>query len=229
MSSTLRSLKLIELCAPSIDYDAQIKAACSAFDPQMYEIIDETGQVCFIPNIMGITDPTLVDILAWQFHVDFYDRTKSLDFRKRLVQLSIQWHITKGTYQLVQDVLDTYWPGGATLLEWFDYYDPLPPGIPAGYWAPPQPPPPAPPQSPPIVPAPPGTSWHDRYRFRIYIDQQIINPSDEAAVLELIDHYKPISRWCEGLFRAYTSDCNIGWAGAMLRFIIRTSEAPNYP
>jgi hypothetical protein len=228
MSSTLRSLKLIDLCTPSINYDARIKSACSAFDNQMYQIIDATGQVCFIPNIMGLTDSNLVDILAWQFHVDFYDAADPLEFRKRLVQLSIQWHITKGTYQLVQDVLDAYWPGAATLLEWYDYYETPRPPKPATD-PPPVPPPPASPQSPPIVSAPPGTTWHDRYRFRVYIDEQVINPADEAAVLELIDHYKPISRWCEGIFRAYASDCFIGWAGGMLRFVIHSSEAPTYP
>jgi P2-related tail formation protein len=154
---------------------------------------------------MGINDPTLVDILAWQFHVDFYDATRDLEFRKRLVQMSIQWHITKGTRALVEEVLNTYWPGGATLSEWFEYYQPLPPNYPTE----------------------PG--WHDRYRFRVYIDEQIIDPEDEAAVLALIDRYKPISRWCEGIFRPTASDLNIGWCGACLRFIIRESAAPDYP
>jgi Phage tail protein (Tail_P2_I) len=226
MSTQLRDLKLIDLEAPSLNYDARVKSACSAFDNQMYEVIDATGVVRFIPNIMGLTDSNLVDILAWQFHVDFYDSSKSLEFRKRLVQMSIQWHITKGTYQLVKDVLDTYWPGGASLLEWFDYYDPLPPGKPPD--PAPVPPPPAPPQSPVIVPAPPGT-WHDRYRFRIYVDEQIIDPADEEAVLRLVEQYKPISRWPDqqGVFRANVADCSIGWTGAMLRFVIHESAAPD--
>ena len=223
MSTAIRDLKLIDLCSPSIDYDAQVKAACSAFDNQMYEIIDATGVVRFIPNIMGLTDSNLVDILAWQFHVEFYDNSKDLEFRKRLVQLSIQWHITKGTYQLVQDVLDTYWPGGASLLEWFAYYDPLPPGKP-----PDVPPPPGTAPESPVITPPGGPSWHDRYRFRIYVDEQIIDPGDEAAVLKLVDHYKPISRWCEGIYRATTAECAIGWTGALLRFVIRFSDAPDY-
>jgi P2-related tail formation protein len=263
----------------------------------MYEVIDDTGQVVMIPNIMSLTDETLVDILAWQFHVDFYDNTEDIEFRKRLVQMSIEWHITKGTVKLVQDVLDTYWPGGATLKEWFQYMSPLPPNYPidnpdslaysfapaavnlttniitiaghslnnddqirfatgtsatlpspllTGLWyrvvnkttdtfqvalsingAPID-----------FLTVGTGTNqiwrhgsgtWHDRYRFRIMIDQLVIQPSDEAAVLELIDHYKPVSRWLEGIFRAHASECDIGWTGMMLRFIYRTSEAPDYP
>jgi P2-related tail formation protein len=227
MSTTLRTAKLIELCTPSINYDAQVQAASEAFDQQMYEIIDETGQVIMIPSIMGINDPTLIDILAWQFHVDFYDEaaSKPLEFRKNLVQMSIQWHMTKGTPALVQWVLDTYWPGGASIAEWYTYYNPLPP--PLSPTVPPAIPYPAL-QSPPIVP-PVGPSWHDRYRFRVYIDNRIIDPNDEQQVLKLIEHYKPISRWCEGIFRpSVVSDCNIIWAGAALRFMVLISDSPDY-
>jgi phage tail P2-like protein len=203
MSSTLRKSKLVDLCTPSISYDRQVQSGCAAFDNQMYEIIDATGVVVMIPNIMGLTDSNLVNILAWQFHVDFYDASKPLEFRKNLVQQAISWHKRKGTVALVQEVLDTYWPGGATLLEWYAYYNPLPPNYPTA----------------------PG--WHDRYRFRVYVDEQIIQPADEAAVLTLIEHYKPISRWCEGIFRAETSECDIGWYGMLLRFIYRESEPPD--
>lgn len=219
MSSLIRQSKLIENCTSSISYDEQVQSASTAIDEQCYEIIDETPQVIIIPNIMQITDPVLVDILAWQFHVDFYDPTRDLEFRKNLVQKSVSWHRRKGTYDLVREVLDTYWPGGAMLLEWFDYFDPLPPTL--NPTTPPAVPYPTI-ESPPLPPL--VSSWHDRYRFRIYIDENIIDPADEAAVLELVDRYKPISRWCEGVFRAEVSDLNIGWAGAMLRFIYRESS-----
>jgi P2-related tail formation protein len=226
MSTTLRTSKLIDLCTPSISYDRQVQSACESFDHQMWEIADDMNGVnapivgdqpeptppqgiVMIPNIMGITDEKLVDILAWQFHVDFYDATRDLEFRKRLVQMSIIWHKTKGTVALVQYVLDTYWPGGATLSEWFEYMSPLPP--------------PAPNPVPGGVPAP----WHDRYRFRVYIDENIIDPQDEQEVLKLIDHYKPISRWCEGIFRSYNAECQIGWCGMLLRFVIRESDKPD--
>jgi hypothetical protein len=204
MSTALRTSKLLDLCTPSISYDSQVQAACEAFDYQMFEIIDETGQVCFIPNIMGLTDPKLVDILAWQFNVDGYDPTRPLEFRKNLVQQSIIWHKRKGTRALVEEVMHTYWPGGATLEEWFQYRDPFPP-------------------------AQPDPNWHDRYRFRIMVDQAVIPPDQENAALALIDRYKPVSRWCEKIVYSRVSTCNIGWAGMTLRFIYRESEAPDYP
>ena len=213
MSSSLRTAKLVDSCTVSIGYDTQVKAASTAFDKQMYEIVDETPEVCFIPRIMELLDPVLVDILAWQFHVDFYEPSRDLEFRKQLVQDSIVWHKTKGTVALVQWVLDTYWPGGATIEEWFEYMDPLPPPAP----------------DPVLGWVFAAGDWHDRYRFRISIDQLVIKPEDELDVLRLIERYKPVSRWCEGIFRPKVSQCDIGWAGMALRFISRTSEAPNYP
>jgi hypothetical protein len=71
-------------------------------------------------------------------------------------------------------------------------------------------------------------SWHDRYRFRVIIDEAIIKPEDEAQVLALINAYKPVSRWLEGLFRTQSSECDIGWYGACLQFLYIESEPPDY-
>lgn len=180
MSRLLRATPLIESCSPSISYDRQVQSASAAFDQEMFSIIDDTGQIVMIPNIMGLTDSNLIDILAWQFHVDVYDSTKPIEFRKSLVQMSIAWHRTKGTLALLQQVLDTYWPGGATIQEWYQYYSPLPPNYPT-------------------------TGWNSRYLFRIFVNQAVIAPEDEAAVLDLINRYKPISRWCEAVVHSKSS------------------------
>lgn len=307
MATELRYSKLLDLCTNSIGYDYQVQSGCEAFDRQMYEIIDETGQVIFIPNIMGLTDSKLVDILAWQFNVDGYDTTRDLEFRKTLVQKSIEWHKRKGTVDLVNEVINTYWPGGGTLEEWYEYKTPYPPNYPIddiGAHVGPTPSfPPAnvnistdtitvnahglvlndqiriEPYFSPTLPTTPmpqpllrgiyyfvtapttntfklspglngsainlltqgigqgfeiykkGTgSWHDRYRFRIMVDQAAIPAGDELKVLELIMRYKPVSRWLEGIFYQTVSVCDIGWCGGSLQFVYLTSEKPtNYP
>src|SRR5215471_590292 len=287
MSSILRSAKLIEICPPSISYDAQVQSASQAFDAQMWEIIDDTGQVVMIPNIMGLTDSTLVDVLAWQFHVDFYDATKDLEFRKRLVQMSIIWHKTKGTVQLVEDVINTYFPGIAYLQEWYQYRSPLPPnyGDPAlaGTFTAAQvnsgsdtitfsgmvngnevafanpsgslPTPIEPmriyyvvgatgttfqvaliPNGDPLNIQNPGSgtnsvfkrtnAWHDRYRFRIMMNQQVVDPDVEAQMLTLIDRYKPVSRWPEAVVRPEYSLLDIYVTAVAQIRITRVSRPP---
>lgn len=204
MSTLIRSSRLIENCTPSISYDRQVQAASDAFDNQCYEIIDDTGQVIMIPNIMGLTDPNLVDILAWQFHVDFYDKTRPLDFRKRLVQMSIIWHKTKGTVALVEEVINTYWSGSAYLQEWFDYKNPFPPNY-------------------------PDPAWHDRYRFRVVINDAVVDPTVEQQVMTLIDRYKPISRWPEPNLRPRMSSTTIYATAYAMIFITRQSKAALIP
>jgi phage tail P2-like protein len=202
MSSYLRSTHLIDNCTPSISYDRQVQAASEAFDHQMFEIIDDTGQIIMIPNIMNLTDSKLVDILAWQFSVDFYDATKDLEFRKRLVQQSIAWHKTKGTMALVQEVLNTYWPAKAWIEEWYEYMSPLPPNYPA-------------------------TDWHRRYLFRIVVNQEVIDPVDETMVLKLIERYKPVSRWPDYVLRPESSGTVIyAMAVAQMWITCRSEAAP---
>jgi phage tail P2-like protein len=267
MSTLLRGSRLIENCTPSISYDRQVQAASQAFDQQMWEIIDDTGQVVMIPNIMNLTDPNLVDILAWQFSVDSYDSKKDLEFRKHLVQQSILWHKTKGTLALVQEVLDTHWPGVSWVEEWYHYMSPLPPNysdpVLAGTFtaadvsaaadtimfagmvngqevtftntggALPAPVQPAPRiyyvinatattfqiADEPTLKAvlnitDPGSgtnnlsvrtnAWHSRYLFRIVINQDVISPTEETLVLDMVTRYKPVSRWLDYVLRPYT-------------------------
>lgn len=277
MARTLRTTKLIENCTPSISYDSQVQSASHSFDRQMWEIIDETGQVCFIPNIMGLTNERLVDILAWQFNVDAYDATRDLEFRKNLVQMSIIWHKTKGTVALVEEVIRTYYAEGAWLHEWFEYMSPLPPNYPdsdpdtqvvtfnaadvnvaqstfnlVGH----------PFYENQYVRFTPGTggtlpaplvqgqwyyivnrttnsfqvanyadgqfivltsdggaidnavwtaprTWHGRYRFQVMVNLAIPETED-AAVLKLIERYKPVSRWLDypyEIVRPYAGYC----------------------
>jgi len=204
MSTTLRGSHLIDDCTPSISYDPQVQAASSAFDRQMYEIYDDTGQVLFIPNIMGLTDSKLVDILAWQFHVDFYDATAPLEFRKQLVQNAIIWHKTKGTVALVNSVLDMFYPppGSVYITEWFTYRIPFPPQY-------------------------PNPGWHDRYRFRIIKNGNVVPDTEIPRITALIAAYKPISRWPEGeTLASIPSLAQVFVCGYMLETVNMKSDPP---
>jgi P2-related tail formation protein len=287
MSTFLRSSRLIENCTPSISYDAQVQSASESFDHQMWEIIDDTGVVIMIPNIMGLTDENLVDILAWQFHVDFYDPTRDLEFKKQLVQLSIIWHKTKGTVRLVEDVINTYFPGSnAHLQEWFQYYNPLPPNygdpVLAGTFTAAQINPgsntftysgavndtevaftnvagtlPTPIEAGVIyyivnatattfqISIEPGgtpldiknqgsgtnsiytrnNTWHNRYRFRILVNEDVIaTPEQEAQMLELIERFKPVSRWLEAIVHPKHSFAFVYVTGFAQIFVTRRSN-----
>jgi len=44
-----------------------------------------------------------------------------------------------------------------------------------------------------------GGNWHDRYRFRVIVDNNVIPQSEVPAIIDLIKYFKPISRWPEGI------------------------------
>jgi phage tail P2-like protein len=181
----LKDVSFADLLAPSIADDPTIRAMVAPLDQEFREVTEVIDSIILLPELDKITDPTLVDLLAWQMHVDFYDPRLSLEQRKRLIHESIPWHVRKGTVGMLQEVLDTFFePGAATIQEWFQYKIPLPPNY-------------------------PEDGWHDRYRFRIVADQDVIDSEAQAQAEALILAYKPVSRWPEATIRARRSDCQI--------------------
>lgn len=91
------------------------KSAASAYNILMYQTINTLEDTEF--------GNSLLDELAWQFHVDYYDATANFNVKRNLVKRSIQVHRKKGTPQAVIDLLDTAFPSGTTtvLTEWWEY------------------------------------------------------------------------------------------------------------
>ncbi|MGL4903564.1 MAG: phage tail protein I [Cetobacterium sp.] len=62
----------------------------------------------------------LVDLLAEELHVDFYDIKSSLTEKRKLVKSSILTHMIKGTPYSINTILNIFFKG-ARLKEWFEY------------------------------------------------------------------------------------------------------------
>lgn len=120
MSIDRKDALLIDNTPPSIAYDAQTQAICAAWDRQAREVIDAIDECIILPNLDRIVNPRLIDLLAWQLHVDFYDATLPIQTRRELVRKSLEWHTFKGTKWVVEDMLKTIFDTGK-LLEWFEY------------------------------------------------------------------------------------------------------------
>jgi phage tail P2-like protein len=65
-------------------------------------------------------DAVLIDLLAWQFHVDFYDPKMQVEVKRDLVLKSLDWHFRKGTPSVVEDIVSTVF-SKAIVQEWFEY------------------------------------------------------------------------------------------------------------
>jgi len=111
---------ILDLIPPNLKIDPDIIAASKAVDNEFLVIVNEVKECILLPKIDDINNSDLIDLLAWQMHVDFYDNTLPIDVRRNLVKNSIKWHRIKGTPQAVIDVATSVF-GRTKLTEWFEY------------------------------------------------------------------------------------------------------------
>lgn len=95
---------LLELMPGNLLEDKAIRNATEALDKSLKDIDDECVNVLIISRIDELDDEVL-DLLAWQWHVDSYDTSYSLEIKRNLIRQSIDWHRHKGTPYAVKSVL----------------------------------------------------------------------------------------------------------------------------
>lgn len=96
-----------------------LQQVAQLIDAKMHELNVLSELVFIYPRIDELSS-ALVDALAIQFHVDFYDTGLPLDKRRALVKNSVRWHMRKGTAGVVQELVQTVFDSGV-VKEWFEY------------------------------------------------------------------------------------------------------------
>jgi phage tail P2-like protein len=118
----LNNVSILNLMPPNLASDPKIKMAAEAFDDVLRDIIKKIPNISVIPNLVlnKTVDTVLIDLLAWQFHVDFYDPNMPVSVKRDLVLKSLDWHFRKGTPSVVEDIVSTVF-AKAVVQEWFEY------------------------------------------------------------------------------------------------------------
>jgi phage tail P2-like protein len=119
MADTMQSIKLIDLVPPNLQSDPQVQAAAAALDSELRSATEAINEALLLPRLDELPE-AVVDLLAWQWHVDFYDPALSLTKKRNLVRQAIAWHKRKGTPSAVQDMVSSVFSGGK-VYEWFEY------------------------------------------------------------------------------------------------------------
>lgn len=146
MNRRLGKTPFAELLPSSIAADPAIKAAAEALDgvigrltaaipdllifarlendsgfvnpvpmlPPMERLVELEGALRELP-------PKLLDLLAWQLHVESYDTSVSLDAKRAMLQNSLLLHRRHGTPWSVRHALETLLEVPATIPQWFEY------------------------------------------------------------------------------------------------------------
>lgn len=80
---------------------------------------EEIDRLRIYPDI-GRLDETMLDILAYDFKVDWWDADLGLPEKRQMLRDSFAVHRTLGTRYAVETALSDAYPG-ATIKEWFEY------------------------------------------------------------------------------------------------------------
>lgn len=127
MSAPLQSIDTIDLVGilpESIRNDETIIALASAVEDQVGAIAtDITAALPLMPNLDNLPS-RIIDLLAWQFHVDFYDATATIEARRDRVRAAIQEHRIHGTRAGAEQAVELVFGEDAVLREcWEDSLD----------------------------------------------------------------------------------------------------------
>lgn len=120
MIKDLQSLSLLDILPDSILADKKVAAAAQALDAELQAVTQAAAETMHIPRI-DILPEAVIDLLAWQWHVDFYEPLgMDIETKRKLVKESIAWHRLKGTPAGVEKVLSAAF-GKSEVEEWFEY------------------------------------------------------------------------------------------------------------
>ena len=116
----LSNTKLVDLLPASISGDANVIAAASAIDGELQKVTALIPETVLIARIDVLPEKVL-DLLAWQWHVDFYEPVGfSIDKKRAVIKNSIAWHRKKGTPWAVAQVVSAVFDD-AEIQEWVAY------------------------------------------------------------------------------------------------------------
>jgi len=107
-----------ELLTPSIVGDEKIKAFAEAFEKQFEQLYALTEIPCILPRIDELPEEVL-DLLAWQFHVEGWELATSIEEKRNLVKNAIELHRYKGTKWAIKKVFGLL-NMNAVVKEWFE-------------------------------------------------------------------------------------------------------------
>lgn len=113
----LTGIRLKTIAPPSISKDKNVQALCDAIDVKLQEIAEATALVLLLPRLDELPEE-IIDELAWQYHVDFYDYSADIKKKRALVRHSIDWHKHKGTPWAVEEVCKVVFKNARVYENW---------------------------------------------------------------------------------------------------------------
>ena len=121
MAKTLKELSFLDLAPSSITGDAKVQSIIKAADLELHRVAGNIEKVLILPRLDELPENVL-DLLAWQWHVDFYELARSVEAKRDFIRTSILWHRKKGTVWAILKALDMIGVKG-TFTPWWELKD----------------------------------------------------------------------------------------------------------
>lgn len=120
MIRSIHNISVAEILPPSIAVDENIYAIAKSLDEHLHNLAFDSKYVLHLPRLNELNHDML-DVLAEQFHLDFYEpEGMTLETKRNLIRNSILDHRIKGTPAAVENLLNKI-VGSATVKEWYEY------------------------------------------------------------------------------------------------------------
>ena len=110
---------LVRSLPVSLSSDPKMLALAESISELLAQRREEIARLAIYPHVDRL-DEALLDILAQDFKVDWWDNNYSLEEKRRTLSASWQVHKTLGTKAAVEKALRAIYPS-TTVKEWFDY------------------------------------------------------------------------------------------------------------
>lgn len=104
--ANLDEISMAKNLTPALACDPRMVRVMEAVDKELKELAARQYLLYIVANIDVMPEP-VINLLAWQWHVDFWDDSLELDQKRKLVKNSIAWHRRKGTPAVVEEVVGT--------------------------------------------------------------------------------------------------------------------------
>lgn len=116
---TVNTVSVADLLPSSLARSQTVRDVAKACGASLHDVVDRMSGLLIYSRIDEL-DEAVVDDLAWQFHVDFYDTGLNLAQKRALAKSAIKDHKYKGTPWAVKSVIKAI-RGDVVLQDWYQY------------------------------------------------------------------------------------------------------------
>lgn len=115
----LIDVDLLSMQSIYMQQDSTTIAMCNALTPQLQQVASEVQLCLILPRVDSLSEAVL-DTLAVDLHIDWYDPLATVDVKRALIKSSDKVHMFMGTPYAVEQLMEDFF-GDGTVEEWYEY------------------------------------------------------------------------------------------------------------